>query len=203
MQKIIDEMNKIKDSTQLKTFGILLYTDSNVHIKKLLKDNDYWNALNEVSGDKFIVFSVKPTKGNYQLPTNNKLGNLNLLVPIWNEPKDNKDILEVFEIQSTENLPVFVLFTKFGEYLLQYPLHINENSVEEAYRDLKELLSKIAKKSEKLNIEYNEHPVQIHDKLAVELKKIHGISIVNDVISFYKKIKNMISPIEKILKNDS
>lgn len=47
-------------------FAFILYDLTNPEIKKLLDDADYWNSLNEISGDKICVFSIHTDNENVQ-----------------------------------------------------------------------------------------------------------------------------------------
>ena len=49
-------------------FGLILYTDENANLKKVLRDKDYWDSFDETSGKKWAVFSVRPIKGSVELP---------------------------------------------------------------------------------------------------------------------------------------
>jgi len=47
---------------QVTAFGALIYDESNVALRKLLRDRDYWDALDRVSGPHFEVFAVRDTE---------------------------------------------------------------------------------------------------------------------------------------------
>lgn len=48
---------------QVTAFGALVYDESNVALRKLLRDSDYWDALDRASGPHFEVFAVRDTEG--------------------------------------------------------------------------------------------------------------------------------------------
>ncbi|MDR3439920.1 hypothetical protein, partial [Telmatospirillum sp.] len=43
-------------------FGLVLYTDSDPHIKKVIADDDYWAALDEISGPKAYPSGSAPPR---------------------------------------------------------------------------------------------------------------------------------------------
>lgn len=118
-------------------FGLVLYTDSNVHIKKVLTDNDYWAALDEISGLKWPVFSIKPQQGTVGFP-DLPPDFMGFMVPIWKEPKENKPLLQIFGLQSTKGLPKFIVFCSGSDNeILHHSISLKDGSVEEAYSSLK------------------------------------------------------------------
>ena len=130
------KIKEISSTSKIKTFGIIIYTDENPNIKKMLRDNDYWKALDKVSSKDFIIFSVKPKKGSMEYPNYPK-GTLGMMVPIWKEPNDNEELLELFQIKSTKELPLFFIFTKYENYFLIKHTKINDDSIDTSFKQLK------------------------------------------------------------------
>src|SRR3989337_2623534 len=104
-------MNWIFQSTEhlkhqeglVNAFGVILYTEKHPNIKKVLADNDYWVALDKISGPKWAVFSIRARAGYYSLPTLPQ-GTMGMMIPVWKEPCENELVLENFEIESTKEL---------------------------------------------------------------------------------------------------
>lgn len=137
------ENHKPRDN-EANIFGIILYTDSHPHIKKLLNDEDYWTALDEWSGPQWAVYSTRAIKGVCGFPEMPK-GCSGYMVPVWKEPRENKKIIDVFEIDSTERLPLLLVFAKDDDgEILKNEIKIPCSSVEEAYNSLKDELSKVS-----------------------------------------------------------
>jgi len=134
---IIEEQKSKSEIAQL--FGVILYTDKNPHIKKILRDDDYWQGLHELTGENFAVFSVRPEKGRYEHPKFPP-GFMGLMVKIWKEPRDNQKLIDLFEIKNTEKLPLLLLFTEINGQYLSIQLEINESSENDAYNSIKEHL---------------------------------------------------------------
>lgn len=44
---------------EVTVFGALVYDETSVHLRKLLRDRDYWDALDKVSGPHFEIFAVR------------------------------------------------------------------------------------------------------------------------------------------------
>jgi len=41
------------------TFGMIIYDQSNPEVRKLLRDSDYWAALEKTSGDRMVIFCLQ------------------------------------------------------------------------------------------------------------------------------------------------
>lgn len=49
---------------QVTAFGALIYDETNAALRKLLRDRDYWDALDKVSGPHFEVFALRDTESH-------------------------------------------------------------------------------------------------------------------------------------------
>lgn len=183
-----DDFSKIENASDIKTFGLIVYNDENPNIIKLLEDEKNWKALSKVSGEKFYIFSVKPKQGSMQFPEMPK-GMFGMMVPIWQEPNDNEQLLKHLDIDSTQKLPLFFVFTYVGQYLLHKSMKINEANPEIALEQLKEILYQIKDVSDKIHSEYKEHEAQVHDKISVILQKHNFWKQVNSVGGLINTVK--------------
>ena len=53
-----DICQKCANELGILTFGIIIYDETNPEYRKLLRDTDYWDALDKSSGDKMVIFSL-------------------------------------------------------------------------------------------------------------------------------------------------
>ncbi|MCR3937939.1 MULTISPECIES: hypothetical protein [Aeromonas] len=81
LSSFVEEQKSKSDSVHL--FGVIIYTNIHPNNKKVLHDDDYWQALHELTGDNLSVFSVRPAKGRYEFPRLPP-GVFSMMVPIWN-----------------------------------------------------------------------------------------------------------------------
>ncbi|MDM2719935.1 hypothetical protein [Citrobacter sp. Cy230] len=121
-------------------FGVLLYTDAHPIIKKIINDIDYWKAFHEQSGDKWNIYCVKAKTGKHEYPSFPP-GTMGMMVSIWKEPEDNKEILDFFKIKDTKS-PYFVFFnfTDDEDYILSHAHEIREINPDLMYSDLRDLI---------------------------------------------------------------
>lgn len=143
-----------KDIQLVDIFGVILYTDAHPHVKKVLADEDYWRAIDEVSGPKWAVFSIKPNQGHFELPSSQP-GALSFLVPVWKEPNDNKQILQDFGIMSTKDLPLLLVFTRGArDEILKLSLNIKDENVELAYTSLRKAIEIVTRAVDQIDPKY-------------------------------------------------
>ncbi|MDY7012080.1 MAG: hypothetical protein SVX43_00535, partial [Cyanobacteriota bacterium] len=68
---MINELNSklLENHERFPLFGLILFTRSHPHIVKVLRDRDYYAALNEISGDLLLVFAATLFEGSYKTPS--------------------------------------------------------------------------------------------------------------------------------------
>jgi hypothetical protein len=141
---MIVEMNQalLEYSDKYPLWGILLFTEAHPHVIKTLKDTDYYNALNELSGEHIAILATMLFRGKHTSPQirPSAFGDL---IPIWEEPNKNKEILSLFDVEDSRELPLFILFIiEDGKlYYQKYPL--GQNSSEDVFNSLKTVLTLI------------------------------------------------------------
>ena len=125
--------------------SIILYTDKHPHIKKCLRDEDYWTSLDERSGLNWKIYAVKPKQGEYSFPES-RPGVIQMMIMIWNEPADNKPIIEFLGLDDTKNLPI-IFFYKLNGSEIEDEIYVKiEGSTEqEVYNDLENIIEKVSK----------------------------------------------------------
>lgn len=129
---------------QAAIYGVVLYTNAHANIKKILDDSDYRSAFDEISGQSWAVYAVCAEQGKSEFPEMSQ-GNLGFLVPIWKEPKANKEIIEAFGLDSTKDCPSLLVFANdLDGSVLKRIVRLSDESVDEAYISLKSALELVA-----------------------------------------------------------
>lgn len=165
--------------------GFILYTDKNPFIKKLLRDNDYWKALDKISGKDWAIFAIKPDSGDYEIPISNE-NSLSMMVPVWKEPKSNLKLLKEFGLKDTSDLPMLLIVSQNdnGE-ILKCEFHLDETNENSVYNSLKEGIEVVSNELKYIKSKFkNNDTVYINVKGAIEhnliWKKIHkGVKYVS------------------------
>ena len=56
----IEKLRGVCDNATSRIYGFIMYTRKHSYIVKVLRDNDFWNELDEISGANWPIFSIKP-----------------------------------------------------------------------------------------------------------------------------------------------
>lgn len=172
-------------------FGLVLYTDEHANIIKVLRDDDYWKAFHEISGPNWAIFSIKPQKGHIGYPDLGP-GQLGLMVPVWKEPAKNKNLLREFAFKSTENLPLFLIFTHAVDEILQIQMKIDDSSIDNAYTSIKEVILVISKAIEGILPENYKNPEGVFTALHFAMNNHKDMKILKKGLGFYSWIKGLL-----------
>jgi hypothetical protein len=117
-------------------FGVILYTDAHPNVKKVLRDEDYWTALDEISSASWAVFSVRAWAGEWGFPRMPP-DVIGMLTQVWKEPKANRELLSTFELEDTKDLPAIVVFVLEGDELHRTVIPLDETTTDTAFTSLK------------------------------------------------------------------
>lgn len=172
-------------------FGVMLFTDQHPNTKKVLRDEDYWLSFHELTGDRFCVFSVKPRKGRHDFPRMPK-GYMGMMVPIWKEPRENKQLLETFEIESTEDLPLLLLFSEVDDSFVKIELEIDDTSVETAYSSIKEQMEFVCDALAQIKEENLSNPEGLYAALSLHNDTRKKWQLVKSGLNIYSLIKGLL-----------
>ncbi|MBD1857961.1 MULTISPECIES: hypothetical protein [Leptolyngbya] len=168
-------------------FGIVLFTEAHPHIVKVLKDQEYYAALDEISGDSIAVFATMLLRGKLEYP-DLPPGTIGMLVPIWKEPSKNKEVLSWFDIKDSQKLPIFVLFG-FESGLLYYQKYaLSDTSVQQSFDSLREVLSSI---STKIQDNADDDPTSLFKKARWEISKLQFKHQIKDVIGVVSQFRGV------------
>lgn len=137
------ELRRRCDNSTSRIFGFIMYTRRHSYIAKVLRDVDFWNELDEISGPRWPIFAVQPLKqGHYQSPPYDGIG---MMVPIWVEPNENRKYLDVFSLKESSDLPCFVVFIwNDDDEMEQISFKLSNNNLEEAFDSIREIVSVIS-----------------------------------------------------------
>ncbi|WP_423823280.1 hypothetical protein V5738_04835 [Salinisphaera sp. SPP-AMP-43] len=128
----------------IEAFGVVLYTARDANIRKVLNDQDYWQAFDERSGENWAVIATRIWQGEYEFPSTPP-DTLAMMVPIWREPSANKQILEEFGLEESKDTPCLLIFAEDedGEILSTH-VKLDDTSIESAYSSISNLLDALA-----------------------------------------------------------
>lgn len=145
----ITQIRKICEQTPSRIFGFIMYTRRHAYITKVLRDCDFWGELDEISGANWPIFSVRPlSEGRYDFPRSN--GNfLQMMIPIWKEPNENRKFLDIFSLEESKDLPCFITFIwKDDDEIEQIIWKLSNKNEEDAFNSIREVVQIISETEE-------------------------------------------------------
>ena len=145
----------VKDDKNLsRIYGFILYTDKDPYVVKVLRDRDFWNALNDISGSNWPIFAARPLqKGGYRHLGGT--GGASCMVQTWEEPNNNVPILNDFGLEDSQDLPLFVVFMwDDDDNLNEITIPIRGKDADTVYHSLEEIVKTIARVEEAILPEY-------------------------------------------------
>lgn len=173
-------------------FALILYTNEHPHVVKVLRDEDYWAAFNELSGKNFAVFSVKPDAGEMRVPKP-QLGYVGFIVPVWYEPDDNRSILEELCIDSTRDLPMILVFCEAeDDEIWQLQIGINDKTMELAYESIRETLTLLCGAIAITKVENRKNAEGMFSALKYAVAKHHDMKTIKKSVNFYEWVRGML-----------
>ena len=175
-------------------FGVIIYSDENPYVKKVLRDQDYWSALDHVSGPRWPVFSIRPAPGNYvrRLPNlgPGELGMMVDMVSEWNEPVENRDILELLNLDNTRTTPMLIVFCRGNnDEVLSMKHKLDEKNENRCYDSIRCAFKAVAQSIEQIRPEYIKNTNEVYNLIESGLKTEIFWSRVQKVAGWYKYIK--------------
>jgi len=177
---------------QANVYGVILYTASHANIRKVINDEEYWKAFDEKSGPRWMVFATRAEPGEYRLPDTHR-DSMGLMLSVWKEPRANKKLLDEFQIDSTENLPLLMVFSdpSKGE-VRRALLDLDDSSKKDAYGSIKTALGVVAKSLDKIEIEHL-HKDTAYDAADLAIENHRQWENIKKGVGAFDKIKSYFS----------
>jgi hypothetical protein len=174
-------------------YGLVLFTDAHPHLVKVLNDDHYWRAFDQVSGGRWVMFSAKPHAGRRDVRSPQR-GNMGLLVPVWHEPKENEALLKEFQLSSTEDLPLLLVFARdqdTGE-MLKVTMDLDDSSIESAYSSLREAVALVTKVVEGTDRRYRFNAREIHRLVESSVSSAREVAYFRSTLDWLTWVKGLI-----------
>ena len=174
-------------------FGLILFTRAHPHVVKVLKDSEYYAALNEISGDLIVVFATMLFQGGLVTPSpppnpNPSININNKMQPIWADPSENKEVMSWFNIKDSRKLPVFVIFAFENSILCYKKYALKHSTVQDAFTSLEEVLSAV---TVELKDKINDDTVSLFGKARWEVSKLQFKRQLRDVVGVVSQFRGV------------
>jgi len=192
---VIGELNSrlLEYHEKFPLFGLILFTRAHPHVVKVLKDSEYYAALNEISGDLIVVFATMLFQGGLVTPSpppnpNPSININNKMQPIWADPSENKEVMSWFNIKDSRKLPVFVIFAFENSILCYKKYALKHSTVQDAFTSLEEVLSAV---TVELKDKINDDTVSLFGKARWEVSKLQFKRQLRDVVGVVSQFRGV------------
>jgi hypothetical protein len=171
-------------------YGVVLYTNSHANITKVLRDQDYWDAFDEISGPNWAVFAIRSAPGRHRWPRV-PLGTMACMVPIWSEPRENLQLLKRFGLSSSESFPLLLVFTDTLEgEVLSTGQRLDDASVDAAFASLKNALTLVTVAVSRIHEENFHEAEGVHGAIQFAVRNAAQFTAVKKGIRTLGEIKS-------------
>jgi hypothetical protein len=183
----------IPSRDQANIYGVILHTDAHPHIKKVLRDEDYWRALDEVSGPLWAIFAIQVIQGKTVMPKPPKKDGLPVLIKVWMEPQENKELLAAFRLESTEDLPALVVFAENEKGdVLRTVIKLDDTTETAAYNKLRKFLEIVGSSLKLVSKENLSEGARAYHAVCYAIKGEKEWEIINKGWGVLKMIKEIL-----------
>lgn len=143
------------DSNISRIYGFILYTEKDPYVAKVLRDDDFWNAFDSLSGSNWPIFAVRPLLERRMIINSGGTERFDYMVPTWEDPQANRHILLNFGLKDSSELPLFVVFMwDDNDELNEVTIPIRGDDVDTVYSSIREIIETITKAENAIAPEY-------------------------------------------------
>lgn len=161
-EKLIEICNSHREKNKALAFAFLLYDFENPQISKVLNDNEYWLALNKLSGEYLSVFSI-----NYKSEDEEMEKTAELTTYSYNDNPSiatNKLVEDYFGENIKITYPAILFFQVTEEEVIDSLLiELREERIEEAFLELKQNVKAVVDVLKKIHKENSRNFKEIFD----------------------------------------
>lgn len=185
-------------------YGFIIYTRAHSYITKVLRDNDFWNELDEISGPNWPIFAAKPLeegfirdswecdslKSNYK--PKSKSDYCGMMSPIWHKPNENKKVLRWFGLENSKDLPCMLIFAWNDKDCLDRIIwKLSNESLEKAFNSIRDVV-KIVTETESYILSDYKQSVRVFENVRDTLEATMFRRGFLQSVSKITRIKDMI-----------
>ena len=187
-------------------FGLILYTRSDPYVIKVLRDGDFWNALDKDSGKRWPIFSIRPKQGKFSIPPE-PIGTQFLVDissafhqsgPEWDEPFENQELLDQLQILDSSELPLFMIFAQGpnGE-VLRVSFKITGESSDECFKCISSVVDVVAEAIKNVTEDNIKHTHEVFNLMEGVLNQHILFQRIQQGLSFAEWAKSVFGLLSK------
>lgn len=192
----LEEIKQKCEESNSRIYGFIMYTRRHSYIVKTLRDKDFWNELNEISGVNWPIFAVQPLEeGWYTYPNLNNEEVLQFMIPTWHEPNENRKYLEVFSLQESKDLPCFIAFIwNDKNEIEQITFKLSNKNEQEAFDSIREVVTIISQTENNIHIDYKRSE-QVFQNVKADIEAFSFRKKLNKSFIYFNYLKEFFKSI--------
>jgi hypothetical protein len=193
-RKFFDICDSHRRDGRALAFAFILYSYSNPEVRKVLDDKDYWDALDEISGNRLSVYSfISPHGRKRQQPIQFLTG-----VRLADLKQSKAFVEEYFKVDLFEDHPSILFFqvsdNKVSDACL---VKITAKSVENCFDEIKNILKTATDSIKDIQPEFSKNSDEIFQLIKSDLFQRKGLIIVKNAIKAFTFVSEFVSALKE------
>lgn len=178
-ENLIGLCNEFRSQNRALAFAFILYDFKSPQVKKVLEDQDYWHALNAISGKYLTVFTLHyKEKPRYKSP--NILTTL-ISMPIFGPPENEIDdiMIKYFDNRQKISYPAILFFQVDQSKVIDTMLvGLKDEQVENSFLEIKKYLTRAVDGLREIDPENKDNHKEIFDRLELEIDNFNTMKLI-------------------------
>lgn len=191
--------NDHKNGRRALAFAFILYDFENPQIWKVLGDNQYWLALNKISGQYLTVFNFnyKEKKRRHESFEIDGFQMLTNIKTKFQPSIASNRLVEKYFGNVSVNYPAILFFQVDNNSVIDSILiDLKEETIEQAFLELKEYISKAVYALKQITPINQQNSKEIFDCLEREIESAHSLRKIKRVFKNAGNVLGLISSIK-------
>lgn len=202
-KKMVEICSKHRAENRALAFAFILYDFENPQVSKILYDNEYWMALNQISGKYLTVFSLnyRRRKTNKRQRRDDTTMQMLTSIPIdYNLSTGTNELIEKYFGPDIEvKYPAILFFQVDNDSIIDSLLiELKEEEIQSAFLELKEYIKRAVDALKRIAPENRDNIREIFNNLELEVKnakKMRSIKRrlkkVGDIVGLVSSLKGI------------
>jgi len=178
-----------RDAEVADLFGLIVYTKSHANILKVLRDDDYWQAFDAVSGPRLAVFSIRALPPEQETQGGTSMG---FMRGKAGEPEENISLLRDLGLSGSNNFPLLLLFTRDGDDIYRIAIPLDDTSEAAAYQSIKDNLTLVAETLAAVDPTNLKEPLGLTGAMNLAIDHREGVKMIRKATDLFLWIKKFL-----------
>ena len=194
--QMIEICNNHRDNKKALAFAFILYDFENPQLSQVLNNQDYWLALNEMSGEYLTVFSLHYKKRKKK--KKERITPMLLTVPVdWNPSKGTNKLVKKYFGNIEVNYPAILFFQVDNNSVIDSVLiELVEEEIEKAFLELKSYVKSAVDALKRISNENKKNYAEVFDCLERSVESSQTNKKVKRIFKYSGNILGIISTVK-------